>query len=438
MKKKWIYIAIETAVRELDAKLLLALEFVFRDYNVVFGSSKNITRMSRYLPKGAYFLKDSASFNYEKYKKLRKLGNRVIVHDEEGFVTGTDEEYMNDRLRNDTIHQVDIFFAWGKRQKKLIDTVFKERGVDLEVKSVGHPRVDILRERFTLKRKNFNRILINTKTAGANYRGGSQKLIEDYSRLKYIKNDDDLKFYEEYIKYDKKLFDEYVLLIKEISRSFPNTEIILRSHPNEDETTWIKILSSNKNVIVTKVDSVNSWIEKSDIVIHTGCTTGVEATLMNSVVLAFVPFSDKTYDITFPNEISIEVSNIEDMIKMIKKVYTIAFEERKNIIPNKQKSLLSYYVSNIENKMSTEFIVDEVDKLELDLEKISYTGKIKMYFRSLFNQLKGEKVDYKFHDIDINLLRNKINRYKNHYSSVDNIEIEEIYNNVYIISKIEK
>ena len=78
-----LYLPIEHVQRELDGKLLLAIEAVRRGYTVVVGEHERLNRRIARLPAGAYLYKDCASWQAAKlFPRLQQAGHEVLALDD--------------------------------------------------------------------------------------------------------------------------------------------------------------------------------------------------------------------------------------------------------------------------------------------------------------------------------------------------------------------
>jgi surface carbohydrate biosynthesis protein len=426
--KKWLFLPIEIEVRELDAKILIALEAVNRGFNVVIGNPR-ILKVLKFFPKGIYFSKDSDGLNYENFKNYRKLGGKVCVHDEEGLVHFNDKSYISLRLDFPTLKEIDLYLCWGDHQKSIIDNFKSKYTSSLKTISTGHPRIDLLKKEKVLNYKKTNLILINTKLTGFNIKGKNKgnsllKVLKAHNMIKDKENEDFFKGYEIY---QEKLFYKYVELIKYLSAQFKDKQIILRPHPGEDLENWKNLVKNLSNVIVTNENSISYWIKKSDLIIHTGCTTGLEAVLMNRLTISYQPVDDNKYKIPLPDE----VSHFEIKIK----------EEVKNIIENfyndnlkiKDKTeILNHYLKIDENKFAYEYIVDELEKIAFDSTNLNFINKKIIKF--LLNRKKWNSDKMRLYNKTDFLKKVKDLAVKFNLD-ISNLEIEELAQNLFLLSK---
>ena len=133
---------VETAARELDAKLLLALHAVDRGMPVVVGNRALMNQVLHRFPPGIYL---SHNFDRRRRRILRiadLLGHRVVAWDEEGLVWIDGESYRARRAAPATLSHVDTVYAWGPAHAEALKPATDNAGVD--VVATGNPRADLL------------------------------------------------------------------------------------------------------------------------------------------------------------------------------------------------------------------------------------------------------------------------------------------------------
>jgi hypothetical protein len=84
-------------------------------------------------------------------------------------------------------------------------------------------------------------------------------------------------------------FADLVVLVKETALAYPQYTIVLRPHPSENLIFYQQAFSRFKNVVVRRDKSVLNWIRSAELVIHSNCTTGIEAVLAQRPVLNLLP-----------------------------------------------------------------------------------------------------------------------------------------------------
>ena len=106
-----LYIPVEVKDRELYAKLLLTKYAVERGFNVILGKKNDLNRLILSMTKGIYYGLGIAENYNDFFEKLSKLGHLVVVGEEEGLITYSDEMYLDMRISPKTIKHVDLIFT---------------------------------------------------------------------------------------------------------------------------------------------------------------------------------------------------------------------------------------------------------------------------------------------------------------------------------------
>ena len=87
MKKKYLYLPLEIAIREFDGKATLAYEAAKRGWNVIITNKLKLYSQLKNLPKGIFLIKSAVPGEIDQLKKIKKYGHKILLLDEEGVVT---------------------------------------------------------------------------------------------------------------------------------------------------------------------------------------------------------------------------------------------------------------------------------------------------------------------------------------------------------------
>jgi surface carbohydrate biosynthesis protein len=422
---KILYLPIEIKSRELDAKLLIALEVISKDYIVIIGT-KAIHKYLEILPKGVFFYKDASFPMEDKFKRWQQYGHKIVVHDEEGIVQSSWNDYLTRRIKFNTINYVDIFFCWGKKQFDVIEKYTILNDIKCKLSLTGHSRIDLLREgirNYSLTgRKKKNVILINTELGQCNHRNGPEGWLDILKEHNMIQTEEALTFRLEQREYKKELLNYYIKLIKLVSTEFSDCEIILRPHPTENVSFWREKLSDFNNVIVTNKGPIGKQITQSDIIIHTGCTTGIEAFLQDKPVISFKPLEEKRFDIELPDSISLKAYNIKKCLKLIKSLLSNDYD----LTEYKEAgySILSNNITSLEGKYAYKKISEEI--ISLDVDKFNFNIVFKVWLKKVFILRNIKELIKKV------VFRNKIDKNRKIYKK----DIEETIKNLQKVTSL--
>jgi surface carbohydrate biosynthesis protein len=368
MSKKIIYLPIETIAREFDARMLITHQALSRDYSVITGPKDSILKAAEIIKEGVYFYKSHGAGNFPKEKTS---GFKYITLDEEGLVFVDESEY----IRNSKPHQLehlDIVFTWGSYQQKLL--INKNPGLKGKIFPVGNTRFDLLRPEFNIlykaKRKKIQKkwgkyVVLNTRFAPGNFSrlyGVTYVESRKHQYKVFIGRNpskEEVEFIEREAKYYKELFDEYVKMLKVISAEFPELNFILRPHPSEDIINWKKALRSLENVFVIFEGTAIDWIKGALAIIHTGCTTGIEAWALKKPVISYNPNKEQGIEPPLPNKFGFNVEDIGDLCKVLKSMLkkdSIDWSEEQLIIARS-------YITSIDGDYSFKRFLDVLDNL---------------------------------------------------------------------------
>lgn len=414
---RFLYLPIETNARELESKMLLAVEAVRRGYAVLIGN-KSIIGMMRDFPKGIFFYKDGGPHSSKIFSYVKKLGNYTVVHDEEGLVY-TAESYFDNRLDSDALKHVDIFFCWGVDQYNLVTKAIDKNESQAKSFVVGNPRIDLLRmTRIKAENNSNNRniIMVNTKFSSCNHVRGEKYLLKINN--KYYRNN-----YQDYLQNNFEWCNETIIkykeMIKILSDHFCTYDIVIRPHPSENKKYWVEYAKNFSNVYVKYDKSARYWMSRSNFVIHTGCTTGIESFMLDIPTIDYTPFNNPSANDNLPKQVSIIINDIEEVVSTINK---IAIDKNIWSIESKDfDKVLSKHIYIDDDNYSYNIIMNCIDNLNVDtlsVDKktinkytvIKYVKNTTKYFINLFrkkedvNNVKSYKVTIQ----DIKSISNEI------------------------------
>ena len=322
---KNLYIELEVYNREIEAKLLLALEAVSKDYNVIIANRLMIQKLAlnNEIPPGIIHMKDANSVknNIHIIKKLKKKNFFFTAQDEEsGLLHKSYDQFAKIRFGHlKTFNYLSYFFCWGKR-----DYNYLKKKTKVAVLT-GSPRFDLFLSKRKLK-KSKKKILFATSFNVTGIRTFVERIfattglrdhqIESVEKFAYnLESFHALKVYH------------FIKLIRFLSKKFKKYKIVVRPHPSDKTEDWkLLINDSSKNILIDDVD--NSTLDKSilssEYIIQNGCTSAIESLLMNVPCISYAPKKWKDDEMfNFPNSLSIEAKNhqqIEKIIKTKKKV----------------------------------------------------------------------------------------------------------------------
>lgn len=320
------------------------------------------------MSRGIYVDKSAAAEKIDRYVKYRRLGFKIVAHDEEGMVPWNLDEYQRGRqFSNRTLAPLEYFFAWGPRQAEFLAKQAPDHAK--KILSLGHPRGDMTRKELRgfydddarrLQQRYGRFILINSNFALCNHFHGEHGLI----RIKRIQDPALRDFYLHVEEHQQKLFDYFVELIRKLRQEFPDNTVVVRPHPSENHEYWRSLFAEDKRVCVVHEGNVYPWLIAAETMIHNSCTTGVEAYLLTQPALAYRPIRDASVENELPNILSDQQYTCDDVIEKVREILSSPTKELPEDDPQKQEAL-AYYMSAINGRFSSERMIDAIDQIRL-------------------------------------------------------------------------
>ncbi len=192
----------------------------------------------------------------------------------------------------------------------------------------GHPSFDLASHRFIpyytnkdiIRNHGRDYILMNTSFGMFNHEMGFENYLNMLSKMQewavYTTPEHRAHLQQRY-EHEEKTATAFIELAKVLSKQYPNKHIIIRPHPAESMYFYTKQLSNYPNIFVTKKNSVRQWIVTAGAIVHHDCTTGLEALLMDKLVIQYQPDTDTQNSSEFMNRIGVRTNNSNETIALI-------------------------------------------------------------------------------------------------------------------------
>lgn len=426
MDKLNILFPVETINRELNFRLFLACLAVKPDNRVFVGQHDVIDRLSQFMQGGVYVGKNIfkslfPGVDITKYVELKKRKFKLIYLDEEGAVyEGKEQEWRNylmQRLNPNYLCADDYVCTWGEFQAEFYKD--REPACKENIRPTGHPAFDLYKpayREFFAKETNELRerygdfILINTNLGVANNGLG---LADTFSpRFNFRAEDVEVStHFMGFWAHTKKILTNFVTLLNRLSYEFPDEKFILRPHPSEDWSFYKTIFKDYKNVRVLHEGAVGPWLLAAKMVIHDGCTTGIEAFLGDCPVVSYKSIPSEKYDIFMPDEVAVKCFTEDAVVEQVRLVREGKFVKNQNLDINplvaqlmanfKQDSFASLLavIAEVEETLHRENTIFEWNEARFaSADKlIRLKDKAKSTIRPLFREKQAVYTFYRSH-----------------------------------------
>ncbi len=328
MHQPTIYIPVESKKREFDGKILLSARLLEHGFRVVLGTKSGIHREILQARHGIYLAKSASNVFLSFYRQLKNRGHHLVVLDVEGGALT--REIKNDLLRSyqpEASAYFDFFYVFGE---KIRDAILRELDYikpDMVVVT-GEPRFDLLRSEYSrfyeeeakeIQDRYGRYVLFNTSF------GLSNSALGDNGILRFLETTDDIPEEQRHLYLlkhaeGKKLIRAFTALAREVASAFPEIQVVIRPHPDEDPALYQRAFQDDPTIHVNGQGNVQPWILCALAVIHHDCTTGMEAVMAGKPTIAYVPFTEETITAWLPVYLSMACASPAEVISSLEPV----------------------------------------------------------------------------------------------------------------------
>jgi surface carbohydrate biosynthesis protein len=379
---------VENQVRELDARLLLACVAARRGLTSILGPKRKIESHIASFPRGIYLSKSLRIARRKFFSITRKLGHEIVAWDEEALVHLPPETYYSRRLSPVGMEHVSHMFAWGE------DNVDLWRGYtklppEMPIHATGNPRIDLLRpdmlayyqvEADQICKTFGDFILINTNFNHVNAFMPAQNLFlsmkkeGEVAQFGQAAKGMSREYAEGFRDHKQAIFADFQKVVPEIEAAFPEHTIVVRPHPTENQGIYQEIASRCRRVQVTNEGNVVPWLMAAKVLIHNGCTTGVEAYVMRTPAISYRKTVNDYYDDGFyklPNRLSHQCFDFEELRGTLERILS---GELGPAGGSERYDLIDYFLAGREGPLACERMVDVLVGFAEDISRTPQPG----------------------------------------------------------------
>ena len=451
-----VYILTEITKRELDSNLLLSILMAEKNGEVLISNMDNLNYLNKknLLKKGILHTKslvhDETKQNF--HLDLTKNGILITSLDEEnGLVKKNLNNFAERRFTKDALKLVEKVFCWGQHDFEVLKKKYNEH--ESKFILTGASRTDTWSKKFKSywrdqnnEKKEEDIVLISLNFGLVNGHYSIEEILkrEDkagyFNRCKDSKNEI-LQIYEK----SKKLIIEFKKLINYLSQELPDVKFHVRPHPREKIVTWKKSINERDNVIINNDGNINSNLSHSKILIHNNCTTAFQASMYDLPVISYAPLENNDYSVS--NHLGTIIETEIDAKKNIEQILhtsnEIKYKDRESIIESKlfipKNSLCSENIVNTwQNLFNTKLKNCSKNNwkiITINLRIYNFFTNMKKTIFKLINPEKKIIKDEKFEEINIELIKDKIDRIKKIININSKFDIVKIANKSFLIKK---
>jgi surface carbohydrate biosynthesis protein len=454
-----LIIPVESQVREFDAKLLFACAAAERGYSAILGSRGPINRRVAQFPRGVFLAKGLREIARTRFKILRGLGHEIVAWDEEAMVRFPREDYYRRRLSVHTIALVSHLLAWGEDDAEVLAAYPGRGGKPIHV--TGNPRIDLLRPELRgyfepevkeLRDTYGDFVLINTNFGFVNAFAASLNLLQESpdGSGETVLGDNtrgmDPEFARGLAEHKLELFKHFRDLVPFLAESMPEQQFVVRPHPAEDHSLWREATGHCPNVHVLNERNVVPWLIASRALIHNGCTTSVEAAVLGKPSIAFRPVSRKSFDFEFPNSLSFEAFDREELLTALR---AIAAGDLSSQDVTMKRAILERHIAALDGPLAADRMVGVLTEAGFDqpprlTEPIYYLitrYRLRKRTRKKDREaaLPGNRNSQAYHDhrfprLTVEQIYERIRRFSAELGRFEGVEVEQLGDHIFRFS----
>ena len=392
-ENRWLIVPVEVKHREFLSRILLSALAASRGYRVLLGKDTMIRRLAPALPKGVIFDKSLGTARHGKPQRFNRLGHKVVVLDEEstGYY-GSPEQFLSVRLAAETLDACDRWYCISDTLREHAERLYPAHA-DRFMTS-GLLRTDIWRKEFrgfyeTDRKRITERygpfILFDSNFGGIIHARGDafvQKQIRGQKKAYSEVETRMAKIFAE----GKPNLEAFIEVLPKLAEWYPDHRIIIRPHPSETVTFWEEKFAGNERISVSNEGVSSPWILASDMMLHHGCTTGIEAEIMGKNHVMYAPHPDEHHDTEVMKAFA-PIVKTEDQLKAHIDENLGREQNRKNT-GNKEQ-----YFANLSGPLSVKTILDDIDELAFSSTELQDTLPLPVRLRLWFadNKKRSEK-----------------------------------------------
>ncbi len=430
---KIIYLPIELKDREFDAKLFLATSLLDKGFSVVIGQQWAIYQALRDLPKGVILFKSLNKISSSAVIQAKNFGHITLAQEEESlpFAGNKSLDSIFTLLNIEIFDSLDYILCNGDLEKKYHESKGIKSG---KLITVGNLRIDILKkgirevffkDKVSEIKKRFGKyILINTNFGSVNANIGSVDHIFNIyvqAGLTNPADQDSVNEFNDLVNWELSNLKEIRDFVRLASETFKSHNIIIRPHPAENIMAIENEFKNIKNVYVIRDGSHVPWTMGADFLIHTSCTTGFEARILETTAISIVSNNNFLSQDMISNKVNIVTKNSAEAISKI-----LEYSDSESNMPRKDIVIYEPIIDNILENCAQEKIVKFIEKINLISNEINFP-KFPDTERKPF---QIQKCFISLHEIE-----NKIKKIFGMKLNINEYKIETLTDSLFFITK---
>lgn len=297
MSRGYIYLLVEESFREMQSRLLIAIRAVQLGYDVVIGPQWALQSQAKTLPNGVALFKGNNSIQVQNMAAMRTAGHAIASIEEEvlGLI---DESRILAHYDPNVVEHCDLILAQGAFQKNCLERRFPQFIGRTDI--TGNPRLDLLRAPLdrsiresanTIRAQRGAFVLANSNYSSVNpVQGDTLTNFGGWVQAGFVDLDipEDTDYYLSYCNWERENFHALLTFLGQAAHGNLAGRLVLRPHPAESVRRWREGLRNDNRIDIVEDRDHLAWIAASAVLVHTSCTTGLEAAILGTPALNIV------------------------------------------------------------------------------------------------------------------------------------------------------
>ena len=247
------------------------------------------------------------------------------------------------------------------------------------------------------------------------------------------------------------IFDDFQQLIPMLEQAFPDYTIVVRPHPTESHEVYHKLAAQCERVRVTNEGNVVPWLLAARVLVHNGCTTGVEAYVTRVPAVSYRATVNDYYDYGFyrlSNLLSHQCFDFEELRVTLEEILA---GHRGAADGSEREALVDQYLAATDGPLACERIVDVLEKMmegRVELPRPALSDRLYGWFkttkRSLSKRYKSYRPDthhrpefqrHRYPGITLEELRERISRFQQVLGDSGEVQAEHFFGQFFRIRR---
>lgn len=296
MSVRPLYLLIEETGRELRSRLLLALHAARAGYSSVLAPQWLVWETLGEIPRGLLIFKGNSTVQARNMANAKAAGHLVATIEEEAL--GLCDAAQIARCYDPSVAELcDLFLLQGPFQRDCLAPLLGTPG---RLRVCGNPRIDLLSSRFDARNSQEatgikdtlgDFLLINTNFSTVNPRDlDACAVLETCLNAGWYdpKIPEDIEIFFSEAEREKADLENLINLVHVLIEEGFRHPIVIRPHPAENLEIWERAFAAHANVHIQPGGDLTAWISAATLLLHTSCTTGMEAFVLGTPAISLM------------------------------------------------------------------------------------------------------------------------------------------------------